>query len=72
MLVYMIRCAFAHDIMRPCWKVKPKYSRVLELEIDGCKQKIDLPALNGKVFEDSQIGGINFYLKVKDAVRDVS
>lgn len=68
-LVYMIRCAFAHDMMTPCWKVDSRYQRIIELNLGGGKISIDLCKLNGMAFEDSHIGGIETYYEIKNAVK---
>ena len=67
-LVYMIRCAFAHDMMTPSWNIKPQYRRVLEIDLPTGKIDIDLQNLNGKPFDDKHIGGIETYYELKDSV----
>ena len=63
-LVYMVRCAVAHNAMTPSWKVKPKYQyalEILELEL-----QVDLKALNGRPFEDKHIGGMEGWFAIRD------
>ncbi len=70
-LVYMIRCAFAHDMMTPCWKVDHCYQRIIELHLGVGKISIDLRELNGMAFEDRHIGGIETYYEIKNAVKSL-
>lgn len=67
-LVYMIRNAFAHDMMIPRWDVKPKYQRVLNVTLASHTVCVDLRVLNGKPFDDGDIGGIGTYYEIRDAV----
>ena len=68
-LIYMIRCAFAHDMMSPKWEVRGKYNRILNIQFEDYKLEINLCKLDGQPFEVSQIGGIDNYYKVKDAAQ---
>ena len=51
--VYMIRCAFSHQIGDPMWKVRGHYKRVMTV----LGKPYDLAGLNGKNFEYSDAGG---------------
>jgi hypothetical protein len=61
-LIYQIRCAFAHDIAEPRWKIKGRYCRAYEF--DGIN--IDLTNLDGEVFIYHQIGGPDRLVAIKD------
>ncbi|AXS39732.1 hypothetical protein [Breoghania sp. L-A4] len=61
-LCYQIRCAFAHDIAEPRWKIKERYRRTYEF---GGIQ-IDLTNLDGAVFGYHQIGGPGRLIAIKD------
>ncbi len=61
-LIYQIRCAFAHDIAEPRWKIKGRYRRAYEF--DG--MQIDLTNLDGEVFSYHQIGGPDRLIAIKD------
>jgi hypothetical protein len=61
-LIYQIRCAFAHDIAEPRWKIKDRYRRAYEF--DGIN--IDLTNLDGTVFDYHQIGGPDRLIAIKD------
>lgn len=32
-IVYILRCAFAHEISKPTWNIKPKYQKIYTLAI---------------------------------------
>ena len=66
--VYMLRCAFAHDLMLPKWEARGKYARVYELELNGDKKYIDVISLNGQGLELEDFGGFLAYLAVKEEV----
>ena len=65
-LIYMCRCAFAHNVLRPHWEVRGKYLRNLAIEDKGIKIAIDLNLLNGKEFNINQIGGYSQLFQIKD------
>ncbi|MCJ8053880.1 hypothetical protein GB928_018650 [Shinella curvata] len=52
-LTYMLRCAPAHDIAMPHWKIKARFAR--PYTVDGIT--IDLSHLDGAAFDFSHIGG---------------
>jgi hypothetical protein len=69
-LVYMLRCAHAHSLADPRWKVRGKYARVLKVDLDGIPLVLDLKALQGAQFVFDQIGGyMNWYRIHNLAVR---
>lgn len=67
-LVYMIRCAFAHDMMYPYWNVKGPYQRQIKLNLKDKNLMVDLTALDNKIFDVSHIGGIKGYTAIKEEV----
>jgi hypothetical protein len=44
-LVYMARCAYAHGIATPRWKVRGKYCRTLSVNLGSTTISLDLPTL---------------------------
>lgn len=67
-LIYMIRCAFAHNMIQPKWQVRKAYLHELKFKFLGETIVIDLNALNGKPFTMEQIGGHDIYMEIKDKV----
>jgi len=67
-LVYMIRNAFAHDMMIPCWRVNDRYKRTLDIQLSTRPLQVNLSELDGRPFGDRAIGGISRYFEIKDAV----
>jgi hypothetical protein len=67
-LVYMIRCAFAHDMMHPRWEARGPFARVLDVDLPSERLRVEVEALNGQPFDPIQIGGIEAYFEIKDAV----
>ena len=65
-LVYMVRCAYAHGIAEPKWKVKGKYRKLFSIELDGETIEIDFPVLDGTNFAYEQIGGHRMWLRILD------
>ena len=71
-LVYMIRCAFAHDMMQPKWEAKGPYKRQLELTLPNYSCVLDLPKFHEESFFDvRQIGGMEAYFEIKDEVKKI-
>ena len=67
-LVYMVRCAFAHNMADPKWDARGiDFARQFNLNLDHSTQ-IDLTNLNGHSFEYEHIGGFTQWFKIKDAV----
>lgn len=69
LLVYMVRCAFAHDMMTPVWNVKPNNFKTIPIYIGSQVHHVDLKALNGTRFEDDHIGGLAGWISIRDQVR---
>lgn len=70
-LVYMIRCAFAHNPAMPTWEVRGPYSRDLELVLEGESIRVRLAELHGKDFDYSHIGGLANWYRIRRAVEAV-
>ena len=69
LLVYMVRCAYAHGFAYPRWNVTNKKACVLTVNIDGQTIKLDLPRLHGQVFQIDQIGGYENWYKIRNAAQ---
>ena len=67
-LIYMIRCAYAHDMMHPRWKVKNDYAQPLEIQLQKETLKLDLSQKDGQLFSTQDIGGSEKYFEIKDLV----
>jgi hypothetical protein len=67
-LVYMVRCAFAHNPALPLWEARGKdYARMLSLPVCGTPLSIDLASLHGQPFEYDHIGGFAMWLRIRAA-----
>lgn len=67
-LVYMVRCAFAHNPALPMWKALGKqYARMISFPVGGIALSIDLASLNGQLFEYDHIGGFASWLRIRIA-----
>ncbi len=64
-LIYMVRCAYAHNIAAPLWEVRGKNLKNVELDLEGERVSLDLKDLHGKQFEYSHIGGFSNWLKIR-------
>lgn len=64
-LVYMVRCAFAHNFAKPCWKAQGSFKREIHLDLDGSNLSVDMESLDGKEFDYSYLGLENWY-KIKE------
>lgn len=67
-LVYMIRCAFAHDPFNPRWECKGPYLgilRVRPLNLD-----VDTRARNGQRLQPDAFGGLGGYLSLIQFLQD--
>lgn len=61
-LVFMVRCAYAHNIASPTWEVRGTFQRSLTLTLDNGPFTIDLRPLHGRPFTTGDIGGYpNWY-----------
>ena len=67
-LVYMVRCAFAHNPALPLWKAHGKqYARMISIPVGGIALSIDLASLHGQPFEYDHIGGFASWLRIRTA-----
>jgi hypothetical protein len=66
-LVYMVRCAFAHNPAMPIWEARGPYARDLTLCLAGESISIDLRLLHGKAFEYAHIGGLANWYRIRRA-----
>jgi hypothetical protein len=67
-LVYMVRCAFAHNPAFPRWEARGSdYARRFALELDASLLTVDFAALNGQLFDYEHIGGFANWFRVKEA-----
>jgi hypothetical protein len=71
-LVYMIRCAFAHDMMNPRWVARGPFARPLCVSLPSGALRLDAAALNGVAFEDAHVGGMETYFEIKDEVARIA
>lgn len=67
-LVYMCRCAFAHNVLAPRWEVRGKYCRQLTIELPDISIQVDLNELGGKPFTIQQIGGYSQLIKINECI----
>lgn len=67
-LVYMIRCAYAHDLMHPKWSVKKKYRHELEIPLQNETFILDLAEKNAQPFDIKDIGGHVNYFNLKEKI----
>jgi len=67
-LVYMVRCAFAHNPALPLWEARGKeYARTLSFAVGDAALSLDLASLNGKPFDYNDIGGFGNWLRIRTA-----
>ena len=67
-LIYMCRCAFAHNVLAPRWEVRGKYCRQLEITLPNISLHIDLSQLAGMPFDINQIGGYDQLFKIVEYI----
>jgi hypothetical protein len=67
-LIYMVRCAFAHSVLNPHWEVRGKFKRKLIVKIKDISFELDLNTLSGKNFNIDQIGGYSQLMRIKDYI----
>jgi hypothetical protein len=70
-LVRLIRCAFAHNMMHPVWKISREYPNDLKLILGGTEITIPLQQLNGAPFNPDAFGGLENYFKLRDEVLEI-
>ncbi|HMN15112.1 MAG TPA: hypothetical protein PKD55_22565 [Bellilinea sp.] len=65
-LIFMVRCAFAHNPALPLWTATgPDYARAISVVLQGAPFSIDLSSLHGQPFDYEHIGGFANWLKIK-------
>jgi hypothetical protein len=69
--IYMVRCAFAHNIASPEWNARGNFNKVYNLDLMGERKSIDIRPYNGVPFEYGHIGGFSNWFKVKEESRRV-
>lgn len=67
-LIYLCRCAYAHNVLAPQWDVRQEYRRKLAIKLPGITLDIDLTQLAGVQFDIKQIGGYSELFKIKDYI----
>ena len=67
--MYMIRCAFAHDMMHPRWEARgPAFARPLRINLPSAPLTVDMVKLHGQSFEDGHIDSIEIYFVIRSEV----
>ncbi len=67
--VYIVRCAFAHNVAAPRWQIRGQdFARTFLLPLEDAVLPIDLKVRDGECFEYEHIGGFAQWFKVKNAV----
>ena len=67
-LIYMVRCAFAHDMMNPRWEARGPFARELHVTLPSGVLLIDARALNEQPFDISHVGGYEGYWEIKEEI----
>lgn len=70
-IVYMIRCAFAHNIADPKWEVKGDFLKQISLVLEEETILIDLNQLNGRSFRYDDVGDLPNWYRIKNASLDI-
>jgi hypothetical protein len=70
-LVYMIRCSFAHNPAHPTWQLYGKYAEIGTMKLRDIGFELDMSALNGKTLSDSQLGGFEQLVKLMEHCLEV-
>ncbi len=65
-LVYMVRCAFAHNIAKPCWEARGNFARNIKLNLGESDLSLDMVALHGNDFDYPHIGGFANWYKIRE------
>ncbi len=65
-LVFMVRCAYAHGVADPKWKVQGKYRKKMEVQLAGESIMIDLRELDGQDFNFDYLGGHRNWFRIRD------
>ena len=67
-LVYMLRCAYAHDMIHPVWECRGLYRQQLQVRVKDFSIALNLEEFDGRPLELSQLGELHTYLALKDEV----
>lgn len=71
MIVYMVRCAFAHNIADPKWEVRGKFLKNIDFPMDRGQIHIDFTSLNGQPFKYEHIGDLPNWYRIKNLSIDI-
>ena len=64
-IIYMLRCAFAHDMAFPVWSCKNKYQLQYTVNLPQLGRIVfDAKALNGQNLKLEHIGGLEAYVEL--------
>jgi len=64
-IMYMIRCAFAHNMAFPAWSCKTRYQRVYTVTLPQAGTiAFDAKLLNGQLIKMEHIGGLEAYVEL--------
>jgi len=61
-LVYMVRCAFAHDPFNPRWECRGRYLGTLR--VAALNLTVDLRERNGQRLQPDEFGGLGGYMSL--------
>lgn len=67
-LIYMCRCAYAHNVLVPSWEARGNYARQLSIRLPSISLELNLNLVNGTHFEINQIGGYSQMFRIKDYI----
>ena len=70
-LIYMIRCAFAHNPAHPTWQAYGKYAGIGKLKLQDIGLELDIAELNGQSLSDSQFGGFEKLVELMEYCLEV-
>jgi hypothetical protein len=70
-LVYMIRCAFAHNFIDPEWQAKPSFQRKLNIGLPSQLLTVDMLAFNGQRFRIEHVGGVSGYREIVGEIEKI-
>ena len=65
-VVYMVRCAYAHGIAEPRWKVRGDYRSTFELRLPERPVDLDLREVDGRGFDFDDLGGYHTWFAIRD------
>lgn len=64
-IIYMIRCAFAHNMAFPVWSCKTKYQRKYTINLPRTGTiTFDAASLNRQLIKMDHIGGLEAYVEI--------